>query len=132
MLESLYITFAILAFLMIFLSFIVQKDKLAQQITLLGISMGLFAGLAMASANVEVVSCEVQTLNTNTTLINYTNSYGNEVNNTITTYSNNTDCKKTPFFFQENMFIFGFFGLFAGVLFLIKSFDAFFFTKGRL
>lgn len=132
MLESLYITLTILAFAALIISFFIPRDGLAKQIVLLGIGTALFGGLAMASANVEVISCEVKILTTNSTLINYTNSYGNEVNNTVTTYTNNGNCAKTPFLFEENMWIFAMFGLVSGVLFLIKSFDAFYFARGRL
>ena len=102
MLESLYITFAILAFIMTPVSFFVGKEKLAAQMILLGFSLILFGALAMASANVEIVTCT------------------------------STTCVKTSFFFQENMFIFAFLGIITGALFLIKSFDAFYFAKGRL
>jgi len=117
---------------MLITSFFVPKERIAQQIVLLGFAMALFGGLAMASAKVEIMSCGVKILNTNSTPINYTNSYGNEINNTVITYSTNSDCTKTPFFFDENIWIFGMFALVAGVLFLIKSFDTFFFAKGGL
>lgn len=102
MLESLYITLTLLAFSMIFLSFVVQKDKLMQQITLLGIALSLFAALAMASANVEIITCT------------------------------SVSCVSASFLYEENMYIFGFFALFTGVLFFIKAFDGFYFAKRRL
>ena len=108
MIESVYITLIILAFIMLPLSFFAGRSdesdtpKFGQQMILLGISTILFGALAAASANVEIVSCT------------------------------STSCTKDSFFFDDNMYIFGFFCLIGGVLTLIKSFDAFFFTKGKL
>ena len=67
-----------------------------------GVSTILFGALAAASANVEIVSCT------------------------------STACTKQSFFFGDNMYIFGFFCLIGGVLSLTKSFDAFYFAKGKL
>ena len=109
MIESVYITLIILAFIMLPLSFFVGRNdnsddtpKFGQQMVLLGVSTILFGALAAASANVEIVSCT------------------------------STACTKESFFFDDNMYIFGFFCLIGGVLTLVKCFDAFFFTKGKL
>jgi len=79
-----------------------QEGKFGQQITLLLISATLFGALAMASFNIEIFTCT------------------------------STTCTKESFIFTDNAYIFGFFGLIMGVLVLIKSFDAFYFAKGRL
>lgn len=123
MLLSLYIAFAIMAFSLVFLSFIVDQSKLAQQITLLGFALILFAALAPASAHVEKITCENGVLSENKTV---TTTHQNA------TYTTAITCQTNQFYYQENMFIFGFMAMVAGVLFLIKSFDGFYFSKGRL
>lgn len=102
MLMSLYISLTVLAFLTLMISFFVQKDKLAQQMVLLGLSMALFGALAAASQGVEIVSCT------------------------------SVNCNSTSFVYLENMWIFAAFTLVTASLFLIKSFDAFYFARGRL
>lgn len=107
MIESVYITLIILAFIMMPLSFFVGKTenndpKFGQQVILLGISTILFGALAAASFNVEIVTCT------------------------------STSCIKDSFVFEDNSYIFGFFCLIGAVLVLIKSFDGFFFTKNKL
>ena len=110
MLESIYFLLIVLAFIMIPTSFFVGKGtetgpntfKFGQQVILLAISAILFGALAAASFNVEIVTCTA------------------------------TNCIKDSFVFEDNAVIFGFFALIAGVLTLVKSFDAFYFTKGKL
>ena len=109
MIESVYITLIILAFIMLPASFFIRTDesnnqspKFMQQVSLLAISAILFGGLAAASFNVEIFTCTA------------------------------TSCIKDSFVFEDNAYIFGFFALIAGVLTLIKSFDAFNFAKGKL
>lgn len=102
MLESVYITLIVLGFIFLPSSFFVKEGKLMQQIVLLAISAIIFGALAAASANVEVATCT------------------------------SVSCTKASFIFVENMYIFGFFTLISSVLALIKSFDAFYFTKGEL
>lgn len=104
MIESVYITLIILAFIMLPTSFFVRSEegKFGQQVILLAISAILFGGLAAASFNVEIFTCTA------------------------------TSCVKDSFVFTDNAYIFGFFCLIGGVLTLIKAFDAFYFTKGKL
>lgn len=104
MIESVYITLIILAFVMLPISFFIRTEegKFIQQIVLLAIATALFSALAAASFNVEIFTCTV------------------------------TDCIKDSFVFEDNAYIFGFFAVISGVLVLIKSFDAFYFTKERL
>ena len=103
MIESVYITLIILAFIMLPISFFIrtQEGKFGQQVTLLAIAAVLFGGLAAASFNVEIFTCTA------------------------------TTCVKDSFIFEDNAWIFGFFALISGVLTLIKSFDAFNFAKGK-
>ena len=104
MIESVYITLIILAFIMLPISFFIriEEGKFLQQIILLGVATALFGALAAASFNVEIFTCTA------------------------------TACVKDSFVFEDNAYIFGFFTLISGVLALIKSFDAFYFSKGRL
>ena len=109
MIESLYITLAILAFLLIPIAFIVGKKragddapKLLQEIILLAISAILFGALAAASADVEFVTCT------------------------------SISCETSTHYFEENLWIFSSFCLIAAVLAFIKSFDAMYFAKGKL
>ncbi len=104
MIESVYITLIILAFIMLPASFFIRKEdgKFGQQVILLAISAVLFGALAAASFNIEIFTCTA------------------------------TACVKESFVFEDNAYIFGFFALIAGVLALVKSFDAFYFAKGRL
>ena len=107
MIESVYITLIILAFIMMPLSFFVGKTehndpKFGQQMILMGISTILFGALAAASFNVEIITCT------------------------------STSCIKDSFLFEDNAYIFGFFTLIGSVLFFVKSFDAFFFAKNKL
>ncbi|MCH8003899.1 MAG: hypothetical protein IH934_04695 [Nanoarchaeota archaeon] len=99
MIESVYITLIVLAFIFLPSSFFVNQDKLLQQIILLAISAIIFGALAIASANVEIITCT------------------------------SSSCTKQSFFFDENLYIFGFFALISSVLTLIKSFDAFKFKE---
>ncbi len=104
MIESVYITLIILAFIMLPTSFFIRTEegKFGQQVILLAIAAILFGGLAAASFNVEIFTCTA------------------------------TACVKESFIFEDNAYIFGFFALISGVLTLIKSFDAFYFAKNRL
>ena len=104
MIESVYITLIILAFLMLPAAFFVRTEdgKFGQQVILLAISAILFGGLAAASFNVEIFTCTT------------------------------TECVKDTFVFEDNAFIFGFFCLIATVLAFVKTFDAFDFAKGKL
>ncbi len=113
MIESVYITLIIISFIMLPASFFIRVDKTGQdvsgnspkflqQVVLLAISTILFAALAAASFNVEIFTCTA------------------------------SDCVKDSFVFEDNAYIFGFFALISGVLTLVKSFDAFFFAKGKL
>lgn len=104
MIESVYITLIILAFILLPASFFVRTEegKFIQQVILLAISAVLFGALAAASFNVEIFTCTA------------------------------TTCIKDSFVFEDNAYIFGFFALIAGILTLVKSFDAFYFAKGRL
>ncbi len=104
MIESVYITLIILAFVMLPITFFIRTEegKFIQQIILLGIATALFGALAAASFNVEIFTCTA------------------------------TSCIKDSFIFEDNAYIFGFFALISGVLVLVKSFDAFYFSKGRL
>ena len=104
MMESVYITLIILAFIMLPTSFFIRTEegKFLQQIVLLAIATILFGGLAAASFNVEIFTCTA------------------------------TACTKDSFIFEDNAYIFGFFTLISGVLALVKSFDAFYFSKGTL
>lgn len=104
MIESVYITLIILAFLMIPTAFFIRTEegKFGQQVILLSISAMLFGALAAASFNIEIFTCT------------------------------STSCVKDSFVFEDNAYIFGFFALIMGVLVLIKSFDAFFFAKEKL
>ena len=79
-----------------------EEGKFLQQIVLLGVATALFGALAAASFNVEIFTCTA------------------------------TACTKESFVFEDNAYIFGFFALISGVLALVKSFDAFYFSKGRL
>ena len=99
MIESVYITLIVLGFIFLPSSFFVNQDKLLQQIILLAISAIIFGALAAASANVEIVTCT------------------------------SSSCTTQSFFFDENLYIFGFFALISSVLTLIKSFDAFNFKE---
>lgn len=103
MIESVYITLIILAFIMLTTSFFIRTEegKFGQQVILLAISAILFGALAAASFNVEVYTCT------------------------------STDCTKVSSVFEDNAWIFGSFALITGILTLIKSFDAFNFTAGR-
>ncbi len=103
MIESVYITLIILAFIMLPISFFIRTEqgKFGQQIILLAIAAILFGGLAAASFNVEIFTCTA------------------------------TTCVKDSFIFEDNAWIFGFFALVSGVLILVKSFDAFYFTRNR-
>ena len=104
MIESVYITLIILAFIMLPTSFFIRTEegKFLQQIILLAIAAALFSALAAASFNVEIFTCTA------------------------------TACVKDSFVFEDNAYIFGFFALISGVLVLVKSFDAFYFSKGNL
>ena len=104
MIESVYITLIILAFIMLPTSFFIRTEegKFIQQIVLLSIAAALFGALAVASFNVEIFTCTA------------------------------TACVKDSFVFEDNAYIFGFFALISGVLVLVKSFDAFYFSKGQL
>ena len=104
MIESVYITLIILAFLMLPASFFIRTEegKFGQQVILLVISGILFGALAAASFNVEIFTCTA------------------------------TNCIKDTFVFEDNAYIFGFFSLIAIVLAFVKSFDAFEFAKGKL
>lgn len=110
MIESMYISLIFIGFsLLILPSFVPtilesgkETQKFLAQMILLGLSAIVFGALAAASANVEIITCST------------------------------TVCTKTSFFFDENMFIFGFLALIAGVFALIKSFDAFNFAQGKL
>ncbi len=104
MIESVYITLIILAFIMLTTSFFIRTEqgKFGQQVILLAISAILFGALAAASFNVEVYTCT------------------------------STACTKISSVFEDNAWIFGFFCLIAAILALIKSFDAFYFTKNQL
>ena len=103
MLESIYISLIILGFITFIVSFFTTKEeKFIRTIILLGVSSILFGALAAGSANVEVATCT------------------------------STQCTTSSFIFTENMYIFGFFTLISTILALIKSFDAFYFTKGAL
>ena len=112
MIESVYITLMIIAFIFLPLSFFVARreenegennnQKFGQQVILLAISAILFGGLAAASFNVEIFTCT------------------------------STNCIKDTFVFEDNAYIFGFFTLVSGILVLVKSFDAFYFAKGKL
>ncbi len=103
MIESVYITLIILAFIMLTTSFFIRTEqgKFGQQVILLAISAILFGALAAASFNVEVYTCT------------------------------STTCTKVSSIFEDNAWIFGFFTLITGVLALIKSFDAFNFAQGK-
>ena len=104
MLESVYITLIILAFLMLAISFFIRTEegKFGQQVILLAISAILFGALAASSFKVEVFTCT------------------------------STTCTKVSSVFEDNAYIFGFFALISGILTLVKSFDAFYFTKNKL
>ena len=102
MIESVYITLIILAFLFLPSSFFVNQEKLLQQILLLGMSAVLFGALAMASFNLDIFTCT------------------------------STACQKESFVFTDNAFIFGFLCLFMSILTTIKSFDAFYFKEKQL
>ena len=112
MIESVYITLIIIAFIFLPLSFFVARreeseaennnQKFGQQVILLAISAILFGALAVASFNVEIFTCTT------------------------------TECIKDTFIFEDNAYIFGFFALISAILVLIKSFDAFYFAKGKL
>jgi len=113
MIESVYITLIIISFIMLPASFFIRVNKTGQdvsgnspkflqQVVLLAISTILFGALAAASFNVEVYTCT------------------------------STDCTKVSSVFEDNAWIFGFFCLIAAILALIKSFDAFYFTKNQL
>lgn len=104
MIESVYITLIILAFALIPLAFYIRSEeqKFMQQVVLLALSTILFGALAAASFNVEIFTCTTSA------------------------------CVKTSFVFEDNAIIFGFLGLFTGVLTLIKSFDAFYFARNKL
>ncbi len=104
MIESVYITLIILAFLMLPAAFFVKTEegKFGQQVILLAISAILFGALAAASFNVEVFTCT------------------------------STACTKVSSIFEDNAYIFGFFALIAAILTLVKSFEAFNFTQGKL
>ena len=103
MIESVYITLIILAFIMLTTSFFIRTEqgKFGQQVILLGISAVLFGSLAAASFNVEVYTCS------------------------------STNCTLVSSIFEDNAWIFGSFALITGVLTLIKSFDAFNFTRNK-
>ncbi len=79
-----------------------EEGKFIQQVVLLAIATALFGALAAASFNVEIFTCTT------------------------------SSCVKESFVFEDNAYIFGFFALISGVLVLVKSFDAFYFSKGRL
>ncbi len=115
MIESVYITLIILGFVFLPAGFFIRSEevkttegaihsspKFMQQIVLFAISAILFGALAAASFNLEIVSCI------------------------------STSCTSNSFVFEDNAYIFGFFALIAGILTLIKSFDAFYFAKGKL
>lgn len=104
MIESVYITLIIIAFIMLPSAFFIRTEegKFGQQFILLAISAILFGGLAAASFNVEIFTCT------------------------------STNCVKDTFVFEDNAYIFGFFCLIAIVLAFVKSFDAFEFAKGKL
>ena len=104
MIESVYITLIILAFLLLAVSFFIRAEegKFGQQFILLAISAVLFGALAAASFNVEIFTCT------------------------------SSACVKDAFVFEDNAYIFGFFALISVVLALVKSFDAFYFMKGKL
>ena len=104
MIESVYITLIILAFVMLPISFFIRTEegKFIQQVVLLAIATALFGALAAASFNVEIFTCTT------------------------------SNCVKESFVFEDNAYIFGFFAVISGILTLVKSFDAFYFSKGRL
>ena len=107
MIESVYITLIITAFVFLVAGFFMgradpEQPKFLQQVILLAISTILFGAAAAASGNVEFVVCT------------------------------SSSCVTNTLFFEENMYIFGFFTLIAGILTLVKSFDAFYFTQNRL
>ena len=87
-----------------FLSLFVSffTNRLPSQIILLGIACALFAVLAGAAAEIEIATCT------------------------------STSCSLNGFYFEETLWIFGGFSLTTGALFLIKSFDAFYFARGKL
>ena len=102
MIESVYITLIILAFLFLPSSFFVNQEKLLQQVILLSMSAILFGALAAGSFNLEIFTCT------------------------------STTCQKESFVFTDNAYIFGFLCLFMSILTLIKSFDAFNFKEQKL
>jgi len=77
-------------------------NRLPSQVIFLGIACALFAVLAGAAAEIEIATCT------------------------------SASCTLSNFYFEETVWIFGGFSLASGALFLIKSFDAFNFARGKL
>lgn len=91
MFEGTYISLMVLAFVFAAFAYVISKSgsRLAVQI----ISVILFASLAAAAQNIETKECDSVTTLSNSTLINYTNQQGTEVNNTLIRYNNDIICE---------------------------------------
>lgn len=104
MFETMYFLFIILAFVLLVLGLLLKnKDYLPAQVMLLLLSIALFASLAMASAKIEVVHCGYENVTSTTDGFNVT-------------YINNRNCAIENYFYEENMYIFGFMALAVGVI----------------
>lgn len=116
MLYDLYLVLIILSFILFGAALFTKK--LLSKTILVGFALILFSALAMASANVEIVHCRTYVSNSTET-------------GDVTSYDIDNECENVPFFFQENMWMFGMFALFSGVIFMITSFQSFQVMKGK-
>lgn len=115
MLYELYLTLIILSFILFTSSLFITK--LLSKTILLGFALILFAALAAASANVEVIHCK-----------SYVNS---SVDNGATTnYVTVSQCNNNSFYYEENTWFFAMFSLICGILFMVNSFQSFKILRG--
>lgn len=105
MIESMYILFIFISFILLILGLLLKDIRfLPAQLFLLILSMGLFGALAAASQEVEVIHCGLSNMTTTTDGFN------------VTFIVNDRTCSVDKRFYDENMWIFGFFALATGVL----------------